>query len=228
MNFLSILDEGMERSSAGSAETSQQVISLCGTKGRALFLGDEAVTPSLLKQAGYEVSAAIAHPRRDAMAEGIEILPLQRFELPDNSAEYDLIWYNGIVEFDGIDHRLEQLRASCKKGATVVYRALCWLIPPSPDTLRFCEKRFGGMAKMDSLLLTAREVGFRVQDFYIAPKTDWTVNYYQPLLRAAEEYSSTHGEDAAFGSGFGELRRETEVFSLHCEEYSYVYYILKG
>ncbi len=228
MNFLSILDEGMERSSAGSAETSRQVISLCTAKGRALFLGDETVTPSLLKQAGCEVSAVIAHPRRAAMAEGIEVLPLQRLELPDNSAEYDLIWYNGIVELDGTADRLERLRASCKMGATVVYRALCWLIPPSPDTLRFCEGRFGSLAKMDSLLLTARNAGFKVQDFYIAPKTDWTVNYYQPLLRAAEEYSRTHGEDAAYSSGFGELRRETEVFSLHCEEYSYVYYILKG
>ncbi len=228
MNFLSILHDSLERSSAGSRETSERVISLCGGKGRALFLGDEAVTPLLLKQSGFEVTAAIADERRAAAAEGVEILPLQRFELPENSAEFDLLWYNGTVEFDGVSHRLEQLRASCKKGATVVYRALCWLIEPSPDTRRFCESRFGTLPQMDSVLLTARGAGFKVHDFYIAPKTDWTENYYKPLLAAADDYTSSHGDDRRFGAAYGELKRETEIFELHCEEYSYVYYILKG
>ncbi len=230
MNFLSILHGSLERSSAGSRQTSQQVISMCRCSGRALFLGDEAVTPLLLKDAGYTVTAAVADEVRAQKAAhaGIDVLSVQRFELPDNSAEYDLLWYNGTVEFDGAAHRLEQLKSSCKKGAVVVYRALCWLIEPSPDTRRFCESRFGKLPQMDSVLLTAREAGFRTEDFYIAPRTDWTVNYYEPLLNAAAEYKSVHGEDAAFGSGFGELSRETEMFELHCEEYSYVYYILKG
>ncbi len=228
MNFISILHGSLERSSAGSRATSQQVISLCGAKGKALFLGDEAVTPLLLKESGCEVAAAIADERRAATAQGVEIISAEQFELPQNSADFDLLWYNGTVEFDGAAHRLEQLRSSCKKGGTVVYRALCWLIEPSPDTRRFCESRFGKLPQMDSVLLTAREAGFRVMDFYIAPKTDWTENYYRPLLEAAAQYAASHGEDAAFGSGFGELKRETEIFELHCEEYSYVYYILKG
>lgn len=228
MNFINILYSSLERSSAGSEETSKQVISLCKKGGRALFLGDEAVTPLLLKEAGYEVTAAITDERRAALAQGVDVISVQRFELPENASEYDLLWYNGTVEYDGASHRLEQLRSSCKKGATVVYRALCWLIEPSPDTRRFCESRFGRLVPMDSIPLMAREAGFRAEDFYIAPRTDWTVNFYDRLLKAAEEYVSSHGEDIAYSSGFGELKRETEMFSLHCEEYSYVYYILKG
>ena len=228
MNFLSILYSGLERSSAGSRETSQQVISLCKKSGKALFLGDEAVTPLLLKEAGYEVTAAITDERRAAMAEGVDVISVQRFELPENASEYDLLWYNGTVEFDSTAHRLEQLRSSCRKGAVVVYRALCWLIEPSPDTRRFCESRFGKLVPMENVPLMAREAGFRVEDFFIAPRTDWTVNFYDRLMSAAQEYASSHGEDSAYRSGFGELKRETEMFELHCEEYSYVYYILKG
>lgn len=228
MNFLSVLYSSLERSSAGSEKTSQQVISLCGKGGRALFLGDEAVTPLLLKEAGYEVTAAITDERRAAMAEGVDVITVQRFELPENASEYDLLWYNGTVEYDGAAHRLEQLRSSCKKGAVVVYRTLCWLIEPSPDTRRFCESRFGKLVPMENVPLMAREAGFRVEDFYIAPRSDWTVNFYDRLLNAAQEYASSHGEDSAYNSGFGELKRETDMFELHSEEYSYVYYILKG
>ncbi len=228
MNFISILYSSLERSSAGSRETSQQVISLCKKGGKALFLGDEAVTPMLLKEAGYEVTAAITDERRAATAEGVDVISAQRFELPENASEYDLLWYNGTVEFDSTALRLEQLRSSCKKGATVVYRALCWLIEPSPDTRRFCESRFGKLAAMEGVPLMAREAGFRVEDFFIAPRTDWTVNFYDRLMNAAQEYASSHGEDSAYNSGFGELKRETDMFELHCEEYSYVYYILKG
>ena len=228
MNFLSILYSSLERSSAGSEKTSRQVISMCRKGGRALFLGDEAVTPLLLKEAGYEVTAAITDERRAAMAEGVDVMTVQRFELPENASEYDLLWYNGTVEYDGATHRLEQLRSSCKKGAVVVYRTLCWLIEPSPDTRRFCESRFGKLVPMENVPLMAREAGFRVEDFYIAPRSDWTVNFYDRLLNAAQEYASSHGEDSAYNSGFGELKRETDMFELHSEEYSYVYYILKG
>ncbi len=230
MNFLSILHGSLERSSAGSRQTSEQVIALCRGSGRALYLGDEAVTPALLKDAGYDVTAAISDEARaqKAAEDGLNVLSVQRFELPANASEYDLLWYNGTVEFDGSAHRLEQLRGSCKKGGTVVYRALCWLIEPSPDTRRFCESRFGRLPQMDSVPLMAREAGFRVEDFYISPRTDWTVNFYDRLLNAAADYASSHGEDAAYSSGFGELKRETDMFELHCEEYSYVYYILKG
>ena len=228
MNFINILYSELERSSAGSEETSRRVIDLCKKGGKALFLGDETVTPTLLKQAGYEVTAAVTDERRAAAAEGMDVISVQRFELPANASEYDLLWYNGTVEFDGVQHRLEQLRASCKKGAAVVYRTLCWLIEPSPDTRRYCESRFGKLVPMESVPLTAREAGFRVEDFYIAPRTDWTVNFYDRLLKAAETYAASHGEDAAYSSGCSELKRETDMFELHCEEYSYVYYILKG
>ncbi len=230
MDLRTILHGSLERSSAGSRQTSAQVIALCKGSGRVLYLGDEAVTPVLLKDAGYDVTAAISDEVRAAKAaeKGVSVTAVQRFELPSDASEYDLLWYNGIVEFDGAVHRLEQLKGSCKKGAKVVYRALCWLIDPSPDTRRYCESRYGRLPQMDSVILTAREAGFRVEDLYIAPRSDWTTGYYEPLMKAAEEYRSVSGEDATFGAGFGELKRETEMFQLHCEEYSYVYYILKG
>lgn len=230
MNFLSILHEGMERSSAGSRQTSQQVISMCGGCGSALYIGDEAVTPVLLKDAGYDVSAMISDGRRAADAEqaGVKLVAINYAELTKDIGEYGLLWYNGVVDPMGTAERLSQLKEACVRNTVVVFRTLCWLIDPSPDTRRFCENRFGRLPQMDRVLLMAREAGFKVQDFYIAPRTDWTANYYEPLMKAAQEYSSVHGEDAAFGSGFGELKRETDMFELHCEEYSYVYYILKG
>ena len=67
-----------------------------------------------------------------------------------------------------------------------------------------------------------------MQDFYIAPKSDWNAGYSTPLLAAAEKYAGVHKEDSSVSLGMSELRKEAGIFEAHCEEYSCVYYILKG
>lgn len=224
MNFTGAFFGGMERSSAGSEATSLRVISMLSGAKSALYFGDECATPRLLKEAGCEVTALITDEGR---ARSLGAKFVKSFELPENSAEYDVIWYNGIAELEQPALKLAQLKERCKKGGRIVFRALCWLIDPSPDTKSYCSKRFGVIEPLDRLLLHAKQAGFSVEDFYISPRSDWTDNFYKPLLKAAQEYSDAHDESEAL-SGLGELKKEVDMFELHCEEYSYVYYILKG
>lgn len=217
MDLRGVLSEHMERSSAGSEATSQRVISMLPSAKSAIYFGDECVTPRLLKEAGCEVTALITD---EARAEKLGAKFVKGFELSENAAEYDVIWYNGIAELESVAQKLQLLKERCKKGGRVVFRALCWLIEPSPDTKSYCKKRFGVLEPMDRVLLYAKQAGFAVEDFYIAPRSDWTDNLYKPLLEAAQELTDTSGMD--------ELKKEADMFELHCEEYSYVYYILKG
>lgn len=233
MNFIGRLLRDMERSSAGSENTAQRVLSMCGaiSPKTALFVGDDAFTPKLIRErTGCAVTAAFHDEARtqQAACAGIEAQTVGLFELPALDGGYDLLWYNSVVEYDGVPQRIEQLRTHCAWGGTAVFRALCWLAEPSPDTVPFCEHRFGIIEPLDRIIVYARENGFRVEDFYIAPKTDWTDNYYKPLSAALLQYTGTHPDDSEAGACRGELSRETEMFALHCEEYSYVYYIMKG
>ena len=102
------------------------------------------------------------------------------------------------------------------------------LTEPSPDTKVFCQRRFGQILPLDRVLVLAKEQGWKVQDFYIAPKSDWNAGYYTPLLAAAEKYAGVHKEDSSVSLGMSELRKEAGIFEAHCEEYSCLYYILKG
>lgn len=222
MNLISILHQQTERSCAGSESTSKRVISMLKGAKTAFYFGDEAITPALLQQAGYEVTAYITE--RSRVKDGMR--HAESFELPAEAVESDILWYAGVAEFDPPSVRLEQLKSVCKKGGTVVYRALCWLIDPSPDTKSYCTKRYGVLTPLDRLLTEAKQAGFKIEDFYISPKSDWTDGYFKPLVQAAEMLSGEQGE--AVLSGMGELKKETDMFELHCEEYSYVYYILKG
>lgn len=231
MNLISVLIRDLERSSPGSSDTAQQVISLLGNikPGSALFVGDEIITPQLISgKFGRSLIAAFTDDYRaeQGKAAGLDASTVQLFELPGDN--YDLIWYNGIVEFDSCAQRLEQLREKLSPGGTLVYRAVSWLTEPSPDTRVFCQRRFGKMLPLDKVLVLAKEQGFKVQDFYIAPKSDWYGGYYTPLISAAERYAGIHKEDSSVSLGMSELRKEADIFDMHCEEYSCVYYILKG
>ncbi|MBE6902332.1 MAG: hypothetical protein E7478_07640 [Ruminococcaceae bacterium] len=221
MNLISQLYQTTERSCAGSEATSRRVISML--KGAsAFYFGDEAVTPQLLREAGYATTAYITEKSR--VRDGMQYA--DSFALPEPAKECDVLWYNGVAEFDPLSVRLEQLRECCKKGGTVVFRALCWLIDPSPDTLSYCRKRYGLMQPLDKALQEAKAAGFKVEDFCISPRSDWTKGYFAPLMQAAEQLSGERDGDVL--SGMGELKKEADMFELHCEEYSYVYYILKG
>lgn len=232
MNLISVLLHDLDRSSPGSTDTAKQVISMLGGSctGKALFVGDEISTPQLIASMGCSVTAAFTDEYRteQGTAAGLESQFVQLFELPGEDHSFDLVWYNGIVEFDGCSQRLEQIRRKLAKGGMLVYRAVSWLTEPSPDTKVFCQRRFGHILPLDKVLVLAKEQGWRVQDFFIAPKSDWQAGYYVPLIAAAEKYAGIHKEDSTVSLGMSELRKESGIFEMHCEEYSCVYYILKG
>lgn len=233
MTFISALLSDLERSSPGSEETAQQVISMLGgiSPKKALFVGDEITTPLLIEKSfGCSLRCAFMDELRmkQGAAAGLDSSVVQLFELPGDEGEYDLIWYNGIVDFDGCAQRLEQLGEKLKKGGVVVYRAVSWLTEPSPDAKLFCERRYGKILPLDKVLVLAKENGWKTLDFYIAPKGDWQKGYYEPLAAAAEKYAGIHKDDSGVSLGMSELRKEHGIFEAHCEEYSVVYYILKG
>lgn len=232
MSFIGDLLNSMERSSAGSVKTAKQVLSLCGDikPQTALFVGDDLNTPQLIAEKfGCGITAAFTEAARAERAAtlGMNASAVQLFELPHREGGYDLVWYNGTVEFDGAAQRISQLKEVTKRGGLAVFRCLCWLIDPSPDTRIYCERRFGKIKPLDRNLITIRENGFKIEDFYIAPRSDWTENFYKPLLKKAEELAGA-SNDAGVRNGLAELRKEADIFELHCEEYSYVYYIMKG
>lgn len=230
MNLISVLLDKMERSSAGSDKTASQVISMSNIHGSVLYVGDELTTPLLLKNTGCDVTVAISEESRieDSKDAGLNTLYTQLFELPKHEKGYNGVWYNGSVEFDGISQRLEQLKNAVAKDGTVIYRTLCWLTEPSPEAKRFVQRRFGIVHPIDKVIINIKESGFKIHDFYIAPKSDWTAGFYRPLMAAAQEYAGIHPQDTTVTTGMNELKKEIAIFEEHCEEYSYVYYILKG
>lgn len=233
MNLISVLLRQSDHSSPGSRATAEKVFSmLTGIKPeKALFIGDDFYTPELLaKNYGSCLTAAFTEAFRveRGIAAGLNAVELCQCFMPESDNDCDLIWYNGFSEPESCVQRLEQLRSRLRKGGVLVYRAVCWLTEPSLDTKKFCQQRFGEMLPLDKILVLAKEHGWRVQDFYIAPKADWYAGYYSLLTEAAEKYAELHQEDSGVYAGINELHSEAAIFDAHCEEYSCVYYILKG
>lgn len=226
--LMNLLSRQMERSTAGSENTAREVMRLCGkiSAENALFCGDDLFTPQLISESvGAKVTAAFHEDFRVEAAEraGLNALSAGIYEIPSIDGGWDFVWYNGGTEPDGITRRLEQLHDSLKIGACAVYRTLCWLIDPSPDTKCYAERRFGRPEPLDRVLREAKECGFDVRDFYISPKTDWIGGLYQPITELIRKYEGAEEETA----GIGEINKEIYMFDLHSEEYSYVYYILR-
>lgn len=230
MNFIGTLLQNMERSSAGSEDTVKRVMELCGkiSPENALFVGDDCFTPRMLGRICRGLIAAFTEEYRAERAadNGLDSRLVQLFELPEAEGGFDFIWYNGTVEFDGVTQRLNMLKERMSEGIAV-YRALCWLIEPMPDTRLYYERRFGVIEQMYTVVYKAKELGFGLKDFYIAPKSDWRDGYYKPLNAAARDYGSANPENSDISAGLSLLDKETDMFERHGEEFSYIYFILE-
>lgn len=227
--FFNAIIEQMDRSTAGSEDTARRVLQMCKDKPRkALFFGDDVVTPRLIsEETGARVLATFGEQNRTeaALALGMSAKTVGAYEIAPEENGWEMIWYNSLCEPDGIPRRLEQLREHLAAGGVAVYRTLCWLIDPSPDTRSYVTHRFGRPVPLDEVLREAKEQGFSTEDFYIAPKSDWRQNFYEPMTELVRKFEGTaDGETAA---GIGEINKEIYMFELHSEEYSFVYYILK-
>lgn len=234
MSFISSLLTKMERSTAGSETTARAVMELCKkiNSGKALFFGDDYFTPKLIANTTKaEVTAAYYEDFRTqkALELGLTAQTVGAYEVMQTDGGWDFVWFNGSAEPDGVDRRLEQLKLSVKRGGVVVYRTLCWLIDPSPDTKSYVEHRFGYPERLDGVIPKAKAQGFKVLDFVISPKSDWTKEYYIPLNELVEKLESENIETSGdVRSGIGELNKDMYMFNLHSEEYSFVYYILES
>lgn len=227
--FFNAIIEQMDRSTAGSEDTARRVLQMCKDKPRkALFFGDDVVTPRLItEETGARVLATFGEQNRTeaALALGMNAKTVGAYEIISEENGWEMIWYNSLCEPDGIPRRLEQLREHLAAGGVAVYRTLCWLIDPSPDTRSYVTHRFGRPVPLDEVLREAKEQGFSTEDFYIAPKSDWKQHFYRPMTGLVRKLEGTaDGETAA---GIGEINKEIYMFELHSEEYSFVYYILK-
>lgn len=231
MSFISNLIAQLDRPTAGSVETARKVLELCGkiSPENALFIGDESDTPELIKERlGVAPLACYTEQHRadKAAAKGFETRLVMPYEIPEREGGWDFIQYNGGAVTGGAFLELERIFPRLAKGGTAVFRTLCWLIDPSPDTMCYVERRFGKPEALDLVLREAKEQGFKIRDFYIAPKTDWTHGLYQPLAEEMKLLEGNEDEDGDAKSGISELNKEIYMFDLHSEEYSYVYYIL--
>ncbi|MGN0679465.1 MAG: hypothetical protein ACI4JS_07375 [Oscillospiraceae bacterium] len=233
MSFLHSLLMQMERSTAGSDQTTRDVMRACGnvSGGKALFFGDDYFTPKHISEVTKaEVTAAYYEDFRaeKAAESGLTVQHVGAYQILENNGGWDFIWFNGSTEPDGVERRLEQLKLAMKPKSKAVYRTLCWLIDPSPDTRCYMEHRFGYPEHLDGVIRKAKDQGFKVLDFVISPRSDWTHGFYEPMdelmkALAGEDDSA----DSDVQSGIGELNKEMYMFNLHSEEYSFVYYILE-
>ena len=230
--FLSVIIGQMDRSTAGSEDTARKVLKMCGGKLplNALFFGDDIFTPRLIaEETGARVLATFGEEQRaNAAAEaGLNARQVGAYEIAETDDGWDMIWYNGLTDPDGVARRLEQLHNSLAAGGVAVYRTLCWLIDPSLDTKGFVEHRFGRPVHLDEVLRLAKDQCFDAEDFYIAPRSDWKQNFYEPLSELVQTYENAHESTGDTAAGIGEINREMYMFDLHSEEYSFVYYILR-
>ena len=145
-------------------------------------------------------------------------------ELP---ADNDLLWSEGAAYFLGFREALRLWRPLLRPGALVGITDAAWLEAPPEEIRTWWDQAYPTMTTLTGCQRRAEEVGYRVVGHHILPKSDWTEEYYRPLLARADALAAQEPRNTILQRAGQATRQEAEMHQRFGDTYSYVGLVLQ-
>lgn len=243
MDFFSEIFTKLPRLGPGSTESTMSAVKMlpplknakildigCGNGGQTITLAkafpDAEITAVDIDEAQLErLNKAIAQMKLNGR---VNAMNRSMHDLKFADESFDLIWCEGAIYNIGFAEGISAWKRYLKKNGFLVVSEASWISEPSIETKKFWSDAGCVLNFLDKNLIIIKEAGYNVIDFYIQPKTDWTDNYYKPMQEQIDRINEQYSKDIEAERVSSRLRQEIQMFSDHCEEYSYVFYIMKN
>lgn len=198
-----------------------------GTGSSALVLAEELDTKVIaVDQMRESLDALELRAERREIADLIEAVEADVFELDLEPESVDLIWSEGAIYAFGWKRALEACRAALKPGGWLVVTDCVWVSEERPDeAVAFWESEYPQMTTTQNLVDMAESAGFEVVETFEMMRHAWA-DYYGPLRqRVALVESSEPAEDLQ--EVVDAVAEEIRVFEDHGHTWNYVFFVMK-
>lgn len=198
-----------------------------------LGCGPGAQTASLCRALpGARIVAIDLHEPYLAQVRALNLPNVRAFRLdfrqigalpPDN----DLLWCEGAAYFLGFREALRLWRPLVRVGGIVGVTEVVWLETPPEEIQKWWAQAYPAMTTVTGCERRAQEAGYRVLGQHILPRTDWTDEYYRPLLQRAEALAAQDPLNVSLRRAVQATRQEADMHSRFGDTYSYVGLVLQ-
>lgn len=174
---------------------------------------------------------------KEQVASQISAVVMSFEDMDFGDKKFDVIWMEGSVYQFGFEKALGKLKGLLAPKGQIIVNDLCWIrehVPP--ECVDYWNAQYPDIDFQRGRSKIAEELGFSVLSSSVQPLSDWTENYYKPLLEnlrgMRDKYESKKKgrgvkEAQKFMGMIEELGKEANMYAKYSACYSYVMFSLQ-
>src|SRR5690606_19485936 len=127
----------------------------------------------------------------------------------------------------GFENGLRKVKSFVRPGGYVAVSEAVWLKPDPPAPVVRFWTQYPEMDTIESKLAVIERIGYRLQGYFVLPKKDWTVDYYDPMERLLVEKAKEWEGIPQGLSVIEEARQEIELYRKYSDYYGYAFFVMR-
>jgi ubiquinone/menaquinone biosynthesis C-methylase UbiE len=164
----------------------------------------------------------------EGLAERVRTVNKSMLEMDFAEGSFDVIWAEGSIFIQGFEKGLREWRKFIAKTGYLVVSELAWLKEnPPEEPFKFFTAEYPQMQMHEGNLKIIGNVGYRLINNFVFPKSDW-LNYYNPVeIKLAALRKKYHGNQEA--TNFLDLiLKEITIYNKYSKYYGYIFYLMQN
>lgn len=140
----------------------------------------------------------------------------------------DLIWSEGAIYFLGFEQGLKCWRKFLKANGYIAVSELIWLTAcPAKEAMEFWQAEYPAMQSVGANIEAVKRVGYELVNWFILPKQDWFINFYQPLQTSIAALRAAYPNNPLAQKVAAKEQAEIDLWTAHGDDYGYVFYLAR-
>ena len=203
----------------------------CGPGRQTVVLAQETggdviavdLLPPFLEQVEERVARAGLSDRVRTRSVSMGALPVDEF--PEGG--FDLVWSEGAIYNLGFEAGLRAWRPLLRSPGWIAVTEATWLGPdPSERVRRFWDAEYPEMGGVDANIARLERAGFRLEDHFALPPSEWWDDYYT-LIESRVETLREEETSREAARVIAEYDEELAVVREGLETFGYVFYVMR-
>ncbi len=147
---------------------------------------------------------------------------MDSLDLPEKS--FDLVWSEASAYSIGFEKALKYWKKFLKPTGCIAVTELCWTADkPSKEIAQFWAVEYPGMKNVSNIKSTIKGCGYKIENYFKLPESDWK-SYYAPLKLRVNEYQNDNRP--AMQYVIKQTLKEITMREKHASDYAYYAFVI--
>lgn len=147
---------------------------------------------------------------------------------PFELGSLDMIWSEGSIYNIGFKNGVEIWKKYLRNGGFMAISEITWLTAERPKEIdNYWHSVYPEISTASAKIAVLEKAGFEILGYFPIPISDWTENYYRPLLNGFSAFRERNYGNSMVEYIITNEAKEFAMYEKYCKYYSYGFYVAR-